>query len=178
MLTPNFYAELGGGTSTNNNNYKITYLMSTSKVRYNTSNYLLNYIFHNSNYPIMGTSGYTLPNCQLIGSYTTDTGLTLPDTIYTESDGVCWCTKVTLFPIFDKTTSITQMTGFKLTGTYLNSSTSDKTINCIKLYDEGSSGCILALKMLDAPVTIKPSETFVFEYTFENVYPVIPDTVE
>lgn len=154
------------------------YLMSTSKVRYNASDYLLNYIFHSSNNPIMNTSGYNLNNCELIGSYTTDTGLTLPDTIYTESDGVCWCTKVTLFPILDKTTSTTQMTGFKLTGTYLNSSTSDKTINCIKLCDKCASGCILALKMLDAPVTIKPSETFVFEYTFENVCPVIPDTVE
>lgn len=177
MLTPNFYAELGGGTSINSNNYKVMYLMSTSKSRYNTSTCLLDYIFHGKNCPIMRTSGYLLSNCQLIGSYTTDTGLTLPDTIYTQLDGVCWCTDVTLFPILDKTTSLTQMTGFKLTGTYLNSSQSDKTINCIKLCDAYGSGCILALKMLDAPVTIKPSETFVFEYTFENVYPVIPDTV-
>lgn len=177
MLTPNFYAELGGGTSINSNNNKVMYLISTSKFRYNTSTCLLNVMFHGTTYPIMRTSGYTLTNCQLIGSYTTDTGLTLPDTIYTELDGVCWCTNVTLFPILDETTSLTQMTGFKLTGTYLNSSQSDKTINCIKLRDANGSGCILALKMLDAPVTIKPSETFVFEYTFENVYPVIPDTV-
>lgn len=151
--------------------------MGTSKSRYNASTCLLSYIFRSTSLSIMKTSGCLLSNCQLIGSYTTDTGLTLSDTIYTQLDGVCWCTSVTLFPILDKTTSSTQMTGFKLTGTYLNSSQSDKTINCIKLYDSYESGCILALKMLDAPVTIKPTETFVFEYTFENVYPVIPDTV-
>lgn len=176
MLTQNFYSQIGGGN--NSNNYRNLYLINTSKTRIKAS---VGFICRltsasSSALPLQSSGTDVSAYCYLAVGNTADTGFTLSDTIYADKDLKKFTSNVKAFPIIDKTTSVDQITGVKLTGTIQNTGDSDKQINYIVLQDK-ENNCNLALKLLDSPVTIKPTETFVIEYTLDNLYPVIPDNV-
>lgn len=180
MLTQNFYSQLAGGGSSSS--ARKMNVINTSKVRATVSSGFISVLARDSsNAYSFSSSGTDISrSLNINGGYTEDTGFTLNDTIYTEKDVKVFCTEaITLFPIVDNTTSISQVTGVKITSPYTNKGTTDITINYLILKDiVASSPNIIALSLLDAPVTIKPTETFVLEYVLDNLYPVTPDTVQ
>lgn len=196
MLTKNFYSCLcGGGKGYSSTDYHKVIKLDKSSTYVSDGIGGLSTVLSNSVVAKTNTQGYEVFDWWYRNYYNYtflrlcyfDDNKNLTDAqIYTPAGDTGFGEQVTEVRTVKNDIS-NNITGFKIVASVVNRTTKPVTFNTIKIIDrtdtsssysyDNSTNIVLACIQLDSPITINPDETYNLEYSVDNVFEDIPDTI-